>query len=79
MASIFANSYFTIIAMEGDNSDYGLRGVNMASVPHIPRVINQMMLNFSDQVQMLGDPPGHRHRSYEYNRRGWTFQEEGKD
>jgi hypothetical protein len=75
MSSIYANSYFTIIAADGDDADYGLRGVGGGSPP---RSYNQNLLRFTDDCVMMAiteDETHHNSRTTTWHRRAWTFQE----
>ncbi|KAK4112665.1 HET-domain-containing protein [Canariomyces notabilis] len=75
MSSIYANSYFTIIAADGDDADYGLRGIGGGS---LPRSYNQNLLRFTDHCIMMArleDETQHNSRTTTWHRRGWTFQE----
>ena len=47
MAAIFANSYFTIIAADGPDANYGLRGVDDETSPCFYR---ETMFRFSAKV-----------------------------
>ena len=49
MASIFANSYFTIIAADGSDANYGLRGIDSESSP---RNYKELTFKFSESMQM---------------------------
>jgi hypothetical protein len=73
MASIYANSCFTVIAADGQDANHGLRGL---CAPALPRVYRQTFIEFPSNVKLL------RRESSEdisnipnwYNR-AWTFQE----
>ncbi|GAP91549.1 putative heterokaryon incompatibility protein [Rosellinia necatrix] len=72
MGSIYANSYMTIIAGDGADADYGLRG----SCPGVsqPREFRSPMLSFrpgSRTIMIEPDFEGYT----EWSRRGWTYQE----
>ena len=73
MASIFANSYFTIIAADGSDANYGLRGIDSESSP---RNYKESTFKFSESMQMA---PEAELESIRYPKvwhtRGWTFQE----
>jgi hypothetical protein len=53
MASIFANSYFTIIAADGSDANYGLHGVDSESSP---RYHKETIFRFSESVPMVAQP-----------------------
>lgn len=68
MASIYANAYFTIIATEGVNDEFGLRGTRSASGPR----------DFSPffQFEDVELAQGHLLEIEEvWHTRAWTFQE----
>jgi hypothetical protein len=73
MASIYARSYFTIVAMDGEDADHGLRGV---SGTHSPRHVEQAFYHFSNQCSMMQAPISESDADFKaWHRRGWTFQE----
>jgi hypothetical protein len=73
MASIYANSYFTIIAADGSDADHGLRGVPGTNSP---RSYKQKFYRFSGHCSMLQAPvPEESQDTKNWHRRGWTFQE----
>ncbi|KAF2469324.1 HET-domain-containing protein [Lindgomyces ingoldianus] len=73
MASIYARSYFTIVAADGSDADYGLRGVPGTASP---RSCRQQMYHFSKQCSMMKAPiPEEKLDTKDWHRRGWTFQE----
>lgn len=73
MASIYANSYLTIIAADGIDANYGLRGVGNGS---LPRSYNPPTLNFSPTCTMrLGCDGETWYNKTEWHRRAWTYQE----
>ena len=73
MASIYARSYFTIVAVDGSDADYGLRGVPGTSSR---RSCKQKMYHFFTKCTMMQAPlPEESHRIKDWHRRGWTFQE----
>jgi hypothetical protein len=53
MASIYANAYFTIIAADGEDANYGLRG-SSGQAP--PRIYKQMYYEYSPEVKFLLEP-----------------------
>lgn len=74
MASIYANSYFTIIAVDGPDANYGLPGVCSRSPRS--RSFNPTFFDFSAEVRMMKEP---RTESFldqlAWHTRAWTFQE----
>ena len=73
MASIYARSYYTIVAADGTDADHGLRGVPGTNSP---RNLQQKMYHFSEQCSMMQAPvPESSVDPKEWHRRGWTFQE----
>lgn len=73
MASIFASSHLTIIAADGEDADYGLRGLRGISKP---RTLDQKVHNLGPRLQVVRKPllEGFGPKSV-WNGRGWTFQE----
>jgi hypothetical protein len=75
MGAIYANSYMTLVAADGGDANYGLRG----SCPGVsgPRVLESPLLTFSPAGKTLVVEPDFTPRtgSGEWHRRGWTFQE----
>jgi hypothetical protein len=71
MASIYANAALTIVAADGEDANYGLRGIRGVSQP---RSHSQQIGQLPHGVQIV-----ERHSaSYEnstWSKRGWTFQE----
>ncbi|KAF2663231.1 HET-domain-containing protein [Microthyrium microscopicum] len=68
MASVYANSYFTIVAADGRDADQGLTGVK----PHGRSIAFQ----FSGEVKTVEDPDYIRRTDGSvWNTRAWTFQE----
>lgn len=73
MSSIYANSYFTIVAADGNDANYGLRGVCMDSSP---RSYNPSILYFSPTCSMMQAPKFEtQYNMKEWHKRGWTYQE----
>ncbi len=73
MSSIYANSYFTIIAADGDDSNYGLRGVCKSSSP---RSYYPSIFHFSSSCSMMVAPEFEsQFNMKEWHKRGWTYQE----
>lgn len=70
MSSIYANSYFIIVAVDGNNADYGLRGVSG------PSSARSHPLHFSAACQMMKAPSSESQFNVkEWHKRGWTYQE----
>ncbi|OJD40454.1 heterokaryon incompatibility protein [Diplodia corticola] len=77
MASIFANADAVIVAIDGPNADYGLRGLKDAPDQE-PRHVRQLTLPFGEKTLLKRHEIGeHNHSSHQkpYFTRGWTFQE----
>jgi hypothetical protein len=73
MSSIYANSYFTIVAADGSDANYGLRGVCINSSP---RSYNPSILHFSSTCSMMAAPKFETQFNMEaWHKRGWTYQE----
>lgn len=73
MSSIYANSYFTIIAADGNDANYGLQGISMSSSP---RSYHQPILEFSQTCSLMQAPESENQFTMkEWHKRGWTFQE----
>jgi len=72
MASIYANSYFTIIAADGTDADYGLRGVASDTSP---RTYEEPIFQFSKDFNMIMKPRLERKDEAFWHTRAWTFQE----
>ncbi|KAF2822345.1 HET-domain-containing protein [Ophiobolus disseminans] len=73
MASIYARSYYTIVAADGIDADHGLRGVPGT---YSPRNLQQKMYQFSKRCVMMQVPESESNLDpKEWHRRGWTFQE----
>jgi hypothetical protein len=74
MASIYARSYFTVVATQGSNADSGLCGV----LPDPERMKEQLIFDFDETTSLavyqaeLLDPT--KPQSV-WQTRGWTFQE----
>ena len=71
MASIYANAYFTIIALDGNDANYGLRGLTNTS--ELPRY-EQKLIELPGPIEVL---VGRKTENYKkpWHKRGWTFQE----
>jgi hypothetical protein len=73
MSSIYANSYFTIIAADGNDANYGLPGIRKISSP---RSYHQPILEFSQTCYLMQAPESEtQFNMKEWHKRGWTFQE----
>jgi hypothetical protein len=73
MSSIYANSYFTIVAADGSDANYGLRGVGKNSSP---RSYCLPILQFSSTCAMMPVPQSEtQFNMKEWHKRGWTYQE----
>lgn len=70
MGDIYAQSYVTIIALDGDDAEHGLPGVNMVkrTTPWIQA---------AQDIYLLLPPPYYDQclRDSKWSTRGWTFQE----
>ena len=71
MASIYANAYFTIIALDGNNANHGLTG--LVSNTERRRYV-QTILQLPGPAKALVRAPYER-LNKPWHRRGWTFQE----
>jgi hypothetical protein len=73
MASVYGNSYFTIIAASGVDARHGLRGIDGGSAP---RNFKERILEFSPDVKMIAEPEDNSDwKPAVWHTRGWTFQE----
>jgi hypothetical protein len=72
MASIFATASVTIIAMQGSDANYGLRGLRGISQP---RKVIQRPFRLAKGHQVIECRRGSDQNSV-WSERGWTFQEE---
>lgn len=72
MASIFASASVTIIAQQGPDANYGLRGLRGISKP---RNLPQESFRLAKGYQVAGYRTGPVVPSI-WSRRGWTYQEE---
>lgn len=76
MAAIYANSAATLVAAEGKDANYGLRGIPQVTAP-VKRAINQHAIKAGDQdtfVQRLWDSTWMSNTGHYFDR-AWTFQE----
>jgi hypothetical protein len=71
MASIYANSDFTIIAADGYDANYGLRGVDSHSSPRSYK----MSFEFTTNFKMIQKPKPESRDGAFWHTRAWTFQE----
>ncbi|KAE9364342.1 HET-domain-containing protein [Stipitochalara longipes BDJ] len=73
MASIYANTCFTIIATGGRDANHGLSGIGGQS---LPRRYEQTYFEFSPEVKVLCEPHEEAHGGLPaWYTRAWTFQE----
>jgi len=72
MASIYANSYFTIIAADGYDTNYGLPGVDSDSSP---RSYEEISFEFTANFSMIQKPETESRDEAFWHTRAWTFQE----
>jgi Heterokaryon incompatibility protein (HET) len=73
MGSIYANSYFTIIAADSKDANYGLHGVGDTS---LPRLYKQDILQFAPSCSMMPSPRNeNQFNKQDWHKRGWTYQE----
>lgn len=73
MASIYANAYFTIIALDGKDANQGLDGVTCSAAGASCRY-PQTIFRFPGQAEALVSLPKENY-SIPWHKRGWTFQE----
>ena len=76
MAAIFAHAEFVIIAADGNDANYGLRGLREIE-NGIPRQLDQDIIPFGDRELYFRKDLNHRRmkKGIPYYDRGWTFQE----
>lgn len=75
MHRIYASSFLTIIAEDGQDAEFGLRGLRGLSAP---RVVDQEVLPMAagERLLMIGSKyRDHPVSIYDYEERMWTFQE----
>jgi hypothetical protein len=73
MGSIYANSYFTIIAADGKDANYGIHGLRGRSAP---RSYKQDILQFALSCSMIPAPgKENQFNKKDWHKRGWTYQE----
>lgn len=73
MAEIYTNSYFTIVAAQGDDADAGLRGISQITPPR--HFKNTNALKYENHYEAISIQAMRLMRSKWYSR-GWTFQEQ---
>jgi len=71
MAYIYSNAYVTIAATEGEDSSYGIPGVNKER----PRKPLSEVYNFGLSCRVQVSAPRTKPPRTAYHNRGWTFQE----
>lgn len=71
MASIYSNSYVTIAATEGTDSNYGICGIGKKR----PRTPPFEYFNFTPGCRMFASSPTRKNSRQVYHTRAWTFQE----
>ena len=71
MAAIYANASITIVAAQGEDANFGLRGVKGITEP---RDFHQEIFPLGDQVKFIHSPVVPLSSST-WSKRGWTFQE----
>jgi len=72
MSGIYANASVTIVAAQGDDPTYGLRGLRGVTKP---RSFQQRVYRIKNvQLAECSFPP-HGHKANKWETRGWTFQE----
>jgi hypothetical protein len=72
MAAIYAKAYFTIVAANGYDATFGLRGIGHGSNP---RSYQQQFLEILPECRLLHNRRLVSLNLTKYNSRGWTFQE----
>lgn len=72
MASIFTNATVTIIAMQGADANYGLRGLRDISEP---RNLVQEVFTLEKGSSVISTQQQNEGRN-PWSQRGWTFQEQ---
>lgn len=73
MGSIYSNSRLTVFAEDGEDADYGLRGISPSSGA---RHYEQDVFAFSPTCTMIRTNTSSRKRYPKWHMRGWTFQED---
>lgn len=71
MASIYGQSYFTIIAADSENAQHGIEGSNHLS----PRKPNAGLIYLNGEVVLRRVPPPERDRPKRWHHRAWPLQE----
>lgn len=75
MHRIYATSTLTIIAQDGQDAEYGLRGLRGVSAP---RFIEQLVVPLAGGETVIMMEPEYKYRApsmFDYEQRMWTFQE----
>lgn len=76
MHCIYATSFLTIIAKDGQDAEYGLRGLRGISAP---RSIEQVVVPLAEGETVIMMEPEYNPRDssmFDYTQRMWTFQEQ---
>ncbi|OJD33736.1 heterokaryon incompatibility protein [Diplodia corticola] len=73
MGAIYANAHCTIVAADGQDADYGLRGIGHGSQP---RRRPQQLLDFPHCGPLLQQPEINAEAQSRWGTRGWTYQEQ---
>ena len=73
MASIYANAYFTIVAADGKDGNYGLRGIGGNAKP---RNVSCGIIRFHNGQEVIASRTRGADLGYTvWGSRGWTYQE----
>jgi hypothetical protein len=73
MAGIYNNACFTICATDGEDAEYGLRGIGQGSRP---RDYEQIMFRFGSTARfVVCEEDFHENDTTKWYTRGWTYQE----
>ncbi|ORY02743.1 heterokaryon incompatibility protein-domain-containing protein [Clohesyomyces aquaticus] len=74
MAAIYENAFITVIAVDGERADHGLRGIGLSSQM---RQYRPRMFEFSPDLCLLSSNFEEEEKSYlhKWHMRAWTFQE----
>ncbi|GJC99209.1 heterokaryon incompatibility protein [Colletotrichum higginsianum] len=75
MHRIFASSFLTIIAKDGQDAGYGLRGLRGISPPRATKQHVVPLAGGERLATMNNSEPGKEPEVYDYDQRMWTFQE----
>lgn len=71
MGSLYANALLAIVAAQGDDGDFGLRGISQTSGP---RALDERKVHNVGKLRLLEVSKG-LYRDSKWRTRGWTFQE----